>query len=446
MTSAYLWKGLGLSVFVAAVIVFCFIGLSPAQSGSQGQLALEKALLDALPKDEDLPGGIEWDKPNYRPEFFDIDWAGHRISQQCPSQTDNFYVYGSITYFDNNYKSPDAFRSKMTSTYNRGVTKHYEKLPGGVIWEDKHIVDWEGTTPYNQAFEFEIDYWKSPSISGSVRFNIILADCEPPTPQIQADAEAFARSECERLAEQVYDRLPGDSSTEYDPLITLLADYIPDPWGIYKTSDKDVLISALKKHDIEPDGATFILLTQLLPWHENFQKEINQNIDCGDDFYSATSSWADILPVILGLPNKFSDLIPLPAPVEFLKRASETGEKSAEILRDQQNEEAFRDAYRNYREYREGQSVYEDASALQNFQKIWPSNRFVGRELTPEEYKSLLKSFEAKYRCEKKKEAIQKLEDNERAIVSAKIQEFSSDLRKIEGTFEALLKEKRASQ
>ncbi|MCA1917148.1 hypothetical protein [Methanospirillum hungatei] len=261
--------------------------------------------------------------------------------------------------------------------------------------------------------------------------------------------DIFVESEVIRLGNLINSRLHGGSDDElepdslYDSLISLLASYIPDPWGIYQTSDKDLLIAALQEHDIEPDGATFILQTQLLQWYEQFIMQIDAEIDCGGDFYTATSSWVDLLPVLYGLPDEFSDLVYLPDKVDALKRAAEVGEKSAEILRDYQNEEAFRDIYQNYYDYREGAAVVEDVSVMRNYLEVWPSSIFVKIELSDEEYEDLFQALECRYLCEKKQEAIQKLRNNERKIVAAKIQEFSSDLRKIERTFDRLLEEKR---
>lgn len=304
----------------------------------------------------------------------------------------------------------------------------------------------------------EMYVWVDPNtrftvkVTGEANKGIVEeAGCTPSYAERQATMKTFVKSEAVRLSNLVYGRLKGDedivtSSSPYDPLLSLLAGYIPDPWGMYQTSDRDLLLAALQQHDTEPEGATYILRTQLLPWYEQFQKEIKSDIDCGGDFYTSTSSWVELIPVILGLPKDFSDLVRLPTPLEILKRGVETGKKASEIFTDHQNEESYRDLYSNYCLYREGITEYDDKSNMENFLEIFPSARIVKQGLKPGEFESLLDDFEAKYRCEKKKEALQKLKDNERAIVAAKIQEFSSDLRKIERTFEELLEEKRNTQ
>lgn len=98
MTSTFFvwWKGFSWSVLVTVIIVFCLLGLSSSQNYSQDQTAIEQALRDALPKEGELPTGITWDRPNYRPEFFDIDWTGHRVALECP-----YGMRGTRTDMDN---------------------------------------------------------------------------------------------------------------------------------------------------------------------------------------------------------------------------------------------------------------------------------------------------------------------------------------------------------
>lgn len=225
----------------------------------------------------------------------------------------------------------------------------------------------------------------------------------------------------------------------YDPLIALLASYRPDPWGIYQYTNKSELIQALKTHDTEPDGATYILRTQLLPWHDQFQKSLKEEIRCEDSFYSSTQSWLELAPVILGLPSSFADLVKLPSPLEILRKAGSIGQKSGEILRDKYNEDFYKKAYENYQDYRRNSmSTTEDLSSAKNYVLSWASGENV--KLDENDIEPLFELFEERYLCELRLEANQKLKDNERTIVAEKIQEYQSDLRKIELTFSELLK------
>ena len=358
-------------------------------------------------------------------------------------------AYTLDTWQYDSYRMQSSFRGTIEGNRIEGSTHmiHYPQKSWGLVGEPGSpctiIFSFDTTDSVTAILSPDGTYRWSSTPSGGQITKQWMDDCAAGG----VDAMTQVYPPDDQTTEYTGTWSIGESAqtSPYDPLLSLLAGYVPDPWGMYQTSDKDLLLAALKNHDTEPDGATYILRTRLLPWYDQFQKSLNEEIDCEDSFYTATSSWLELIPVITGLPDDFSDLIPVPTPVEALQRAAKIGKKSGQIMRDKLNENDYELAYQNYRDYRaNSQSATEDLSSAQNAVLTLPSGKSL--ELDNDDVEPLFQEFEDRYLCEKRLEAQRKLKDNERAIVAAKIQEFSSDLRKIEKSFEVLREEKRNSQ
>jgi hypothetical protein len=95
---------------------------------------------------------------------------------------------------------------------------------------------------------YQISFWKNKNYKGYVEFSYQRSiypkdELGSDSPERQAEAEAFAHSECERLAKLVYKRLPGEESTSesgYDELLNVLAGYGREPklWEDKKNATK----------------------------------------------------------------------------------------------------------------------------------------------------------------------------------------------------------------
>ncbi|HRS21420.1 MAG TPA: hypothetical protein P5510_06620, partial [Clostridia bacterium] len=108
-------------------------------------------------------------------------------------------------------KTADEFRAwAMTTSFVKDSAQPYDALPGGVISIVSSGSD-EGSGGYFST-TYCILFWKSPQCWGFVTTDAGASCSEKCRAEHEAMC-AFARSECERLAKIVYDRLPtGDEA------------------------------------------------------------------------------------------------------------------------------------------------------------------------------------------------------------------------------------------
>lgn len=457
---------MGVKFLILAPLLFGFVLVPFVTAVSPGTLEA------ALPTAADVTSGLDMKNPpeitsqSDDPQFFFLiyDWDGY-IRFACAQKSGRIdsnpgdWIQCRISAYsiDNAASAETLTNADVWREWIKGRVEpytDYSTLPDSVWYRETR-----SPSETNYQVEEEIAFWIDPHTYIEVNVNSHVSSwslydelgCTPSVGERKSTMEALVDSEADRIAHLVRKNLVGGDESDlpsetpaspYDLLFSLLTEFIPEPWGMYQTSDKDLLMAALKEHDTEPDGATNILLTQFIGWYNDFQEEKNKKVDCKNSFYTASSDWLELVPVIAGLPQQYSDLIPLPAPIEALQRAAKTGKKTGEILRDKLNEEDYEHAYQDYRDYRSGsQSTTEDLSSAKNYVLSLPPGKSL--ELDKKDVDPLFDEFENRYLCEKRLEAIQKLKDNEHAIIAAKIPEYSADIQKIEKTFWKLLEEKR---
>lgn len=225
-------KGFGWSAFVEVIMVICFLDLSSSQEYSQNPAAVEQALMDALPKEADLPAGYKWNSNDIqssssainlsidatvrtRWETDHADW----VSQNHEAGSQWFSILVDCRANDM-YKSPSEFRSWVLSTDHPIVTKGgiilpYEALPGAVIIDK--VDNKEGGGALYQS-TYQILFWKSPYYYGSVTI-VVTTSCLYLCHQEHEKVLSLARTECEWLAHLVWSRLPAWGVCPQPPII-----------------------------------------------------------------------------------------------------------------------------------------------------------------------------------------------------------------------------------
>lgn len=283
-------------------------------------------------------------------------------------------------------------------------------MPGGLIWEDKNIVDWIGDIPYVQAFEFEILFWKSPAITGSVKFNLGLgADCAPPSAERQAEAEALARSECERLAKLVHDRLPGEEpSDDYAKIISVLRKYKEVD---FQSFSDEILRKALKDKETSDTGKGITEnLRVMVQEIDDFNEALKHPLTSQDDqnaplVRTPNVNWLKLLKrFIEALAPSSLPLDKIRKIKELLDEIGKAGVNAIEIPH------GAKEMYNGYRNARDGGADLDGAyaeSGTANYFEVRKADEF--KDMGPTQVDiELMKRFEERYKLEKAAEELEK--------------------------------------
>jgi len=261
------------------VLIFCAMGLSVAQDENFDPVKEEEILKNACPTSSEIVLPVdevdrdEWANI-YNGDCYTIVYyvySGYK-QLQCPDtaasiNTHDWYEVTISLSGENcmppRYPSEDYFRSH--NLFPADGDEVYDGLPGGVINVGC------GGSENNFVFtniECEIDFWKNPQYNGYVSIWVQVHDfdeygCTPPYEERVAESKISARSECERLAKLMYDRLPDveyqspDNKTiKYSELIAVLKEYRPEWFGpdLNPGLTDDIIDQALREHETGPGG------------------------------------------------------------------------------------------------------------------------------------------------------------------------------------------------
>lgn len=211
-------------VFASALMTLLLFGLADAQDGSLDQVDIEKALWDALPKEGDLPADHKWNSDDIQSSSSAIDqpinvivrttWETDQTNWETPNHEVGSQWFSIFVDCRANamYKSPSEFRSwvlspnrPMVNSGKEGIILPYEPLPGAFVIE---AVDYNEGGGVLDQLRYQVFFWKDPYYCCSVTTQITTS-CLYLCRQEHEKVLPEARSECERLAKLVYDRLPG---------------------------------------------------------------------------------------------------------------------------------------------------------------------------------------------------------------------------------------------
>jgi hypothetical protein len=474
------WKGGDESYFrlencVCMVSCFLWVGQISADGGSIEGLSFSKqTYLNATKIDSELPPGFSFELRGRNIDMYndtslhyvDSDWGGYNAKHE--------YLAISIDVSDGYYAtSPAELRKQFLEEPGVGWDYlPYNDLPGGVI-ESSH----------DELPSWIVIFWKSPYIWGQVQ---IVGDKKNGQPTFSDD---FLRSECERLAKLVYDRLPGESP-KHSELISVLKKYRPKLFGSAlnpKLTD-DTISQALSEHEVGTsgmEGATIALNKNMLSDIDEFLKKLKEPIPSWNKSLITTlekDNWGNTMNYYYKMLDKAYKYIkfcddygyeydfPVPPPIgpaEWIMKYKDYLDK-AEYLRDSYYLPAVsEDMYQRYKQKRSEklgsdeafeESIIEGQTTLDKFipdffnMKIsdyikgsgWyavraaPEFAFMGDDNAAVE-KLLLQRFENRYNIEKLKDERDKMVKYPDYYINAIIHDYDSKILLISQTCDRIL-------
>ncbi len=448
-------KGL---VGLGIVLIFCVIGLSVAQDKNFDSAKEEEILRSICPTEDELLVGIELDHREYditvnkgdNPENVCLRCyiRGERLTQ-CPDpivpQRVGFYGDCGVDLYAWNpkqcYPSPESFYKSFRSVSDK--YEIYDGLPVALITD-------YGNAEHT-AYTYNIYFWKSPAYGGHVHVGL-GADplnqygCTPTDEERAAGANAYARSECERLAKLAYDRLPGDVmiKPEYEKLCKVLiaAGYDEKLWG-----DKVNATKALDSYAGPEDFGypTNGLINRMLPEIEAVDEMAKRaDIDCDQPLYDGMSSWTDIirpfLPSIGGFAEQFDSTI---KGYNNLKTLCEVVQASGKCLTDMVFEGIVKYAYDGWVSAGAENNV---GAVIDAFVKYPPrtllntsGGPYYG--MSEEQFYNLMQTkFTAKRACELSKAELEFTKKNKALLITKIINQNERNIQKIERSIEEIQK------
>ena len=167
--------------------------------------AAKNLLLKAVLRNSELPTGIIWEGPTFRNGTSTINpsWQGKkRIQCRTRSKDEDYQMHCDLRY----QVSPDSLADFQAFYLSRGY-RVCEGFPDGVIKDD---------VPGPRVFYY-LYFWKGPHFNGLVYIDGYIdytstdEPCNPPHNARRAQAVAFLKAECVRIAKLICSRLPEEA-------------------------------------------------------------------------------------------------------------------------------------------------------------------------------------------------------------------------------------------
>jgi len=293
-------------------------------------------------------------------------------------------------------------------------------------------------------------------------------------------ADALARSECERLAKLVYDRLPG-GDPKYNELISVLKKYRPKWFGPTFNPEltDDIIAQALSEHEVGEggmEGATVALNRDMLSEIDEFWEKLKEPIPSWnqpliipqekDEWDKTMDYYYKILDkaykyIKFWKDNGYDYEFPVPPPLgpaEWIRTYKNFQEK-AEYLRDSYYLPSIsEDMYKRYKEKRRGlESAEAFDETIFESQTTWNLIKGSGwyavraapefskiKEDTDVE-KLLLQRFENRYNLEKLKDERDKMEQYPDYYINSIIHDYDGKILLISQTCDRILDEQKTT-
>jgi hypothetical protein len=205
----------------SAVMVFSW-NLTEINAADQLSEQIKQAMINALPKVNELPIGYSWTSPygikntsSADSVYASQEWTVKRsLKCQWGTSNDDLYVRSYLTYDEGGHsyfeKTAEQYQSwalssvdDINSIFKGG--KAYNALPGGVIIDNSDL-----PASKNTGSSCTIYFW-SPKCDGNVVVRVYhntRDECNPPWETRRSQDHVWCKTECERIAKIVYSRLP----------------------------------------------------------------------------------------------------------------------------------------------------------------------------------------------------------------------------------------------